>query len=151
MRRIDEHRWRTAHAFKPTGADRGCESGPHRVDVELAVRAGAEERLHGRQCHRRVVGLVLTVQRQEDVGVHPAEALQVEQLAADRDPTAQHGEFAVLPRHGGIAAHRLRQQHLHRFGCLTADDRDGVDGYEIPTRCGDHTGLLGGDLGDGLT
>ena len=59
--------------------------------------------------------LVLTVQRQEDLGVHPAEALQFEQLPADRDLAAQHRELGVLAGDGGVGAHRLRQHHLHRL------------------------------------
>ena len=71
-------------------------------------RARAEERLDGGQRDHRVVRLMLAVQRQEHVGVHAAEALQFEQLAADRDLPAQHRELGVLARHRGVGAHRLR-------------------------------------------
>ncbi len=52
--------------------------------VELLVRAGAEERLDGRERERRVLRLVRAEQRQEDLLVDAAEALQGEHLPADR-------------------------------------------------------------------
>ena len=82
----------------------GGETRPHGVDVELPVRAGAEERLHRGQRQHGVVGLVFTVQRQEDLGVHPAEPLQLQHLSADRDLPAQHRELRVLPGHRGVGA-----------------------------------------------
>ena len=68
VRGVDEHRRRAAHPLQAPGAGGGGEAGPHRVDVELAVGAGAEERLDGGQRHDGVVGLMLAVQWQEDLG-----------------------------------------------------------------------------------
>ena len=120
VRGVDENRWRGAHPFQPAGAGGRGETGTHRVDVELAVRARAEERLDRGQRDHRVVCLVLTVQRQEDLGVHPAEALQLQQLPADGDLPAQHRELRILARHRGVGADRLRQKHFHRFRRLAA-------------------------------
>jgi hypothetical protein len=85
----NENRWRGAHPFQPTGTAGGREPCTHRVNVELPVRARTEERFHRGQRHHRVVRLMLTVQRQEDLGVPPAEALQFQQLTADGDLTAE--------------------------------------------------------------
>ena len=126
VRGVDEHRRGAAHALQPAGAGDGGETGPDRVDVELTLRAGAEERLDRRQGHHRVVRLVFAVQRQVDVGVHPAKALQLQHLPADRDLTAQHRELRVLAGDRGVGANRLGQQHFHRLGHLPRDDRDGV-------------------------
>ena len=124
----------------------GGETGPHGVDVELTLRTGAEERLDRRQRHGRVVRLMFAVQRQEDVGVHPAEALQLQHLSADRDLTAQHRELRILAGDRGVGAHGLGQQHLHRLRCLAADDRDRVGRALGGLR--DDAGLLAGDAGD---
>ena len=70
------------------------------LDVELPVRARAEERLDRGERHRRVLRLVRAVQRQEDLVVHAAEALQGEHLPADRDRPAQHAELAALAGDG---------------------------------------------------
>ena len=59
---------------------------------------------------------MLAVQRQEDLGVRAAEALQLEHLTADGDLTAQHRELGVLAGHRGVGADRLRHQDLHRLG-----------------------------------
>ena len=83
------------------------------------MRTGTEERLDRRQRQHRVVRLVFAVQRQEDVGVDPAEALQLQHLAADRDLAVQHRELRILAGHRGVGAHGLRQQHLHRLRHLT--------------------------------
>ena len=131
VRRIDEYRWRAAHPLQPARAGDGGEPVPDGVDVELTVRARTEERLDRGQCEHRVVRLVLTVQRQEDLGVHPAEALQLEQLPADGDLPAEHGELGVLAGDRGVGPHRLRQQHFHRLGRLLADDRDRVGRDQI--------------------
>ena len=109
---------------------------------------GAEERLDGGQRHHRVVRLMLTVQRQEDLGVHPAEALQLQQLPADGDLPAQHRELRILARHRGVGADRLRQQHFHRLRHLTADDRDRVRSRPVLGMLLDDAGLLTGDAGD---
>ena len=126
VRGVDEHGGCAAHALQPTGADDGGETGPDSVHIELTVRAGAEEGLDGGQCHHRVVRLVFAVQGQVDVGVHPAQTLQLQQLATDRDLAAQHRELGILAGDRGVGAHGLGQQHLHRLRHLTCDDRDGV-------------------------
>lgn len=59
---------------------------------------------------------MLTVQGQEDVRVHPAQALQLQQLPADGHLPAQHGELRVLPGDRGVGAHRLGEQHVHHPG-----------------------------------
>ena len=85
VRRVDENRWCTPHSFQSTRVHDGREAGPDRVDVQLPIGPGAEERLDGGECDRGVVRLVFTVQRQEDLRVHPAQSLQFEQLATDGD------------------------------------------------------------------
>ena len=90
---VNENRWSAAHPLKPTGTDSGGEPCAYGVDVELPVRSCAEERLDSGQRDDGVVGLMFAVQRQEDLGVHAAEALQFEHLAADRRLAAQHGEL----------------------------------------------------------
>ena len=150
VRGIDENRWRAAHPLQPARAGDGGEPGPHRVDVELTLRAGAEERLDRGQRDDRVVRLMLAVQRKEDVGVHPAEALQLQQLPADGDLAAEHRELRILAGDRGVGAHRLRQQHLHRLGQLAGDHRDGVGRHQVVGLPGDDARLLAGDLGDGV-
>ncbi len=127
------------------------EPGPDRVDVELTLRARAEEGFDGGKRDRGVVGLMLAVQGQENVGVHATEALQLQHLAADRDLAVQHGELGVLPGDRRVSVHALCEQHLHRRGRLAADDRDGVgrvQGVGLPL---DDARLLGGDVGDVVT
>ncbi len=131
VRGVDEHRRRAAHPLQPAGADRGGESRSHRVDVELTLRAGAEERLDRGEGDRRIVCLVFAVQRQEHLGVDPAQALQLEQLAANRDLAPQHRELRILARDSGIGTHGLRQHDLHGLRHLTPDDRDGVRGASL--------------------
>ena len=104
----------------------GGETGPHRLHVELTLRAGTEERLDRRQGQRRVVRLMFAVQRQVHIGVHPAQTLQLQHLPTDRDLAAQHRELRILAGDRGIGSHGLRQQHFHRLRGLTPDDRDGV-------------------------
>ena len=72
VRSVDENRWRAAHPFQPTRAGRCGESGSHSIDVELTLRAGAEERLDSGQCDDGVVRLMFAVQREKDIGIHPA-------------------------------------------------------------------------------
>ena len=146
VRGVDEHRGRAAHPLQPAGAGDGGESGADSLDVELTLRAGAEEGLDRRQRQRGVVRLVFAVQRQVDIGIHAAESLQRQHLSADSDLAAQDGELRVLAGHRGIGLHGLGQQHFHHFGRLARDDRDGV-------RCalrrpGDDAGLLPGDAGE---
>jgi hypothetical protein len=124
---VDENRWGAAHAFQPPRAGGGGEPGPHRIDVELSLRAGAEERLDRGQRDRGVVGLMFAVQRQEDLGIHPAKALQFEHLAADGHLAAQHREFGILAGHRGVGSYRFGEQHLHGLGHLPADHRDGAE------------------------
>ena len=75
MRGVDEYRWCTAHPLQPSRAASRCESGPDGVDVELTLGAGTEEGLDGCQSDHGVVGLMFAMQGQEDIGVHPAQAL----------------------------------------------------------------------------
>ena len=46
---------------------------------------GTEEGFHRRKGNGRVLGLVLAVQRQENILIHAAEALDIDLLATDRD------------------------------------------------------------------
>ena len=94
--------------------------------------------------------LVLAVQREEHLGVDAAEALQLEQLAADGDLAAQHRELRALAGHRGIGPNRLRREDFHRLGHLLADDRDGVGARAPSSACDDDARLLAGDLGDGV-
>ena len=106
----------------------GGEAGPHGVDVELTVGAGAEERLDRGQRDDGVVRLMLAVQRQEDLGVHPAEALQLEQLSADGDLPARAPR---TPNPRGPPRRRPRTACASSTsiasGSLPRDHRDGVD------------------------
>jgi hypothetical protein len=58
--------------------------------------ARAEERLDRGERERRVLRLVRAEQRQEDLVVDAAEALQREHLAADRLVALDHAELAAL-------------------------------------------------------
>src|ERR1700722_16099798 len=91
---------------------------------------------------------MFAVQRQEDIGVHPAKALQLQHLPADGDLSAQHRELGVLPGDRGIGANSLGHKHFHRLGHLLGDDRDGV--RCTVGRLGDDAGFLTGDPGDVL-
>ena len=79
--------------------------------------------------------------------VHPAETLQLQQLATDRDLAAEHRELRILARHSGIGVDSLRQQHVHGLRHLTTDDRDVVRGA-LSSGLVDDAGLLAGDAGD---
>ncbi len=85
---------------------------------------------------------MLTVQRQEDLGIHPAQALQLQHLAADGDLPGQHRELGVLAGHRRVGAHRLFQQHLHGLGNLLGDDRNRVGRHQCVGLPGDDAGLL---------
>ncbi len=146
---VDEYRWCTAHPLQATRAAGGREAGPDGVDVELTLGSGAEEGLNRGQRDHRVVGLMFAVQGQEDVGVHPAEALQFQQLATDRDLSAQHREFGVLAGDHRVAPGGLPEQHRQGLRGLTADHRDGVDRHRFTAGNTDDAGLLRGDLTDG--
>ena len=148
VRGVDENRWGAAHPLQPPWTDCGGEPRTNSVDIELPVRPCAEERFDGGQRDDGVVRLMVAMQRQEDLGVHPAESLQFEHLAADRHLPAQHRELGVLPSHGGVGSHRLGQHHFHRLGQLPADHRDGVDRHEVVLLVGDDSRLLRGDFGD---
>ena len=93
---------------------------------------------------------MLTVQGEEDVGVHAAEALQFQQLTTDGYLPAQHRELRVLACHRGVCANRLRQKHFHRLWHLAADDRDGVIRHQVVMLFGDDARLLARDLRDGV-
>ena len=59
---------------------------------------------------------MFTVQGKEDLAVHPAEALQLQQLSTDGDLAVEHRELRILAGDRRVGPHRLRQHHLHRFG-----------------------------------
>jgi len=86
-----------------------------------------KKRLDCGQRDHRVVCLMRTVQRQENLGIHTAETLQFEQLASDGDLPSQHGEFGILACHRGVGANRLRQKHFHSLRQLSSDNRDGAE------------------------
>ena len=79
-----------------------------------------------------LVGLVLAGQRQEDVLVDPAQALQREPLATDRESPVQHGELAAEPGDGGVHLDRPAQDGGHRLRLLRADHRDRESGLMMP-------------------
>ena len=115
---------------RPGAGDRG-ETGADRVDIELPLRARAEERLHRGQRHHRVVGLMFAVQRQEDIGVDPAETLQLQQLSADaicRSSTANSESSRATAASARTACARITSI---ASGTCCADDRDGVDGDQV--------------------
>ena len=83
--------------LQPSRRVGGGEPFAHDLGVELAGgRPGAEERLHRGQRDRGVLRLVRAVQRQEDLVVHAAQALQREHLATDGELPADNAELAAL-------------------------------------------------------
>ena len=74
-----------------------------------------EERLDSSERAGRVVRHVGAVQRQEDLVVGAAHALQRQHLPADRDVPGEHAELQSLPSDRGLLLDRPPQQHL---GCL---------------------------------
>ena len=91
---------------------------------------------------------MLAVQGQEDLCVHPAEALQFEDLSTDGGLAAEHRELRTFPRHCGVGGNRLGQKHFHGFRRLQPDDGHGVDGAGALGLLLDDAGLLPGDGGD---
>ena len=87
---------------------------------------GAEERLDGGQRGDRVLRLVRAEQRQEDLLVLAAQALQAHLLAADGDPALQHAELGALAGDDGLDLDRAADQRVERTGCWWASDRDRV-------------------------
>ncbi|SHW43243.1 Uncharacterised protein [Mycobacteroides abscessus subsp. abscessus] len=94
---------------------------------------------------------MLTVQRQEDLRVHPAQTLQFQELAADRHLPGQHRELRTLACDGRVGFHRLTQQHFHRLRLLLGDHRDrigaGFTGHRVKLVPLDNSGLLIRDRG----
>ena len=83
VRGIDEHRRRAADPFQPARTGHRRESGTYRVDIELTLRTGPEERLHRGDRERRVVALMRAVQRQVEIVVRAGEAAHRDEAAAD--------------------------------------------------------------------
>ena len=124
---------------RPGRAD-GGERGAHGLLLDRAGgRTRAEERLDGRQRGDGVLRLVGPEQRQEDLLVLPAQALQAHLLAADGDPPLQHAELGALPRDDRLDLDRPADQRVERAGLLVGQHRDRV-------RL-DDPGLLAGDGG----
>ena len=92
-----QDRRRRANRLEPSGRTHLGERRANHVDVQCAARAsGAEERLDRGQRERCVLGLVRAVQRQEDLVVDAAQALQREQLAADGETPVEDAELQSL-------------------------------------------------------
>ena len=97
------------------GAGDGGETGPDGFHVKLTLCTCAEKGLDRGECHHRVVRLVFAMQRQVDVGVHPAEPLQLQHLATDRDLAAQNRELGILPGNRGVGASIEHERALLRM------------------------------------
>ena len=147
---IDEDRWCGAHPLQPTRTRCRRETRTDGVDIKLTLRSGAEECFDGCQRDRGIVRLMRTMQRKEDVRIHPAEALKLDQLAANGDLPTENRELGVLSRYRGVGAYRMGQKDFHGFRCLAPDDRDGVDWHKLTAGRTDDARLLRRNLGDGL-
>ena len=79
---------------------------------------------------------------QEDLVVLRVQALEVEHLAADREPTPDDAELQALARHDGVDLDGPLQDRLGGHQLLLRDDRDRA-------RL-DDARLLAGDAGDGV-
>ena len=88
--------------------------------------AGAEERLDRGQRGDGVLRLVGAEQRQEDLLVLAAQALQPHLLPADGDPPLEDAELGALPRDDGLDLDRPPDQRVERAGLLVGEHRDGV-------------------------
>ena len=77
-------------------------------------RARAEERLDRGQRGDRVLRLVGAEQRQEDLLVLAAEALQAHLLPADGDPALEHAELGALAGDDGLHLDRPADQGVER-------------------------------------
>ena len=95
VRGVDEHGRRPADDLQPTRRGHVGEPLPHDVEVEPLL-AATEERLHRDQRGRGVAGLVLAVQRQEDVRVVAGEPAQRQLLPAERDLARGDAEVVAL-------------------------------------------------------
>ena len=113
-----------------------------------------EEGLHRGQSHGRVLGLVLAVQRQEDVFVHPTQALDGQLLAAHCDARFQCSEFGARAGHAGADVYRALQDNAHRLGVLFSNDGDVLPWREhvlgIVLAGLDDAGLLTSNLRNGI-
>ena len=117
------------------GDDVAGEALADRLDVELPVGAGAEERLDRGERHRRVLRLVRAVQRQEDLVVVAAQALQGQHLAADGERSG--------------AARRTRAPSRAIVAPTSAQRSSSGRGGLLGLRRGDHRGALVDDAGLG--
>ena len=115
------------------------EAVPDRVDVELPLGAGAEERLDRGQRQRGVLRLVRAVQRQEDLVVHAAEPLQRQHLPADRDARSSTPNSTLA---------RDRGADLGAALAASARPPRRSAGRRSAWRRLDDAGLLGGDVLD---
>ena len=116
---------RGAHPLQPARRADGGERRAHHLDVHRpGGRPGAEERLDRGQRGDRVLRLVRAEQRQEDLLVLPAQALQPQLLAADGDPPLEHAELGALPGDDGLHLDRPAHQRVQRGGLLVGEDRD---------------------------
>ena len=124
---VDQHGRAGAH---PLQTPRRADGGEGRADRLLLDRpgrgAGTEERLDGGQRGHRVLGLVRPEQRQEDLLVLAAQALQAHLLATHCDATLQHAELGALPRDDRLDVDGPADQGVERPRLLVGEHRDGV-------------------------
>ena len=112
---------------------------PDHLDVDRpGGAAGPEEHLDRGQRDGRVLRVVRSVQRQEQLVVRPGQPLQAQHLPADGDRAGQHPELGTLPGHGRADLDRAPDQHLRGLVLLGRQHGDRV-------RL-DDPGLLPGDL-----
>ena len=71
-----------------------------------------------------VLRLVRAEQRQEDLVVLAAEALQPQLLTADGDPALEHAELGALPRDDRLDLDRPADQRVQRAGLLVGEHGD---------------------------
>ena len=152
VRGVEQHRRRGAHALEPPGRADGGERGPHGLLLDRpGRRAGAEERLDGGQRGDRVLRLVGAEQRQEDLLVLAAQALQPHLLAADGDPPLEHAELGALAGDDRLDLDRAAHQRVERARLLVGEDRDrvGLDDPGLLPRDGRHVRARGTRRGPG--
>ena len=118
-----QHGRRRAHPLQPARRAHGGEGGAHGLLLDRAGGgARAEERLDGGQRGDRVLRLVGAEQRQEDLLVLAAQALQPHLLPADGDPPLQHAELGALAGDDRLHLDRPADQRVERARLLVGED-----------------------------
>ena len=116
-------------------------------DVEPPRGPGAEEGLDGGEREGRVGRLVLAEQRQVDVVVLAAEALQAQLLAADGDLAAEHAELQPGARDLRADLDRALEQDRGDLGGLLRDSAT-APSLMTPAFSRGDAGEVGAEVGD---